>query len=250
MKSHLSSSWSLVKPGKTAGKSFTEIPRGAKSFRLDAKNSVNLDTVIGKTGKLKDECLLFNRFDLKQAQEMGFGCGCDWWCEILLNGKIVFSTMKEGNNTPFVTYRNHTFTAKGKKGENLLVVRTLRGSEPEKTRFNSNVLYGAEKMTELPISFMPKEVEVWKQKNSQAGFGHGGSDSYMMHIFEETLLNGGTKAPCDLKEGLRMTLPGIFACRSARNGGIPEKIFYPWDSEWSEFLSKHGNKYNLSIPGA
>ena len=55
MKSHLSSSWSLVKPGKTAGKSFTEIPRGAKSFRLDAKNSVNLDTVIGKTGKLKDE---------------------------------------------------------------------------------------------------------------------------------------------------------------------------------------------------
>ena len=140
---------------------------------------------------------------------------------------------------------HHSFRVFGTEGyfEHL----SSRGSEPEKTRFNSNVLYGAEKVTELPISFMPKEVELWKQKNTQAGFGHGGSDSYMMHIFEETLLNGGTKAPCDLKTGLRMTLPGIFACRSARNGGMPEKIFYPWDSEWPEFLSKHGAEYNLSI---
>ena len=92
---------------------------------------------------------------------------------------------------------------------------------------------------------MPKEVEVWKQKNSLAGFGHGGLDSCMMRLFEETLLNGRTRAPCDLKEGLRITLPGIFACQSARNGGMPEKIYYPWDSKWPEFLSNHGMEYDF-----
>ena len=129
---------------------------------------------------------------------------------------------------------HHSFRVFGTEGyfEHL----SSRGAEPEKTRFNSNVLYGAEKVTELPISFTPKEVEKWSQKNANANFGHGGSDSYMMHKFEETLLNGGTQAPCCLKAGLRMTLPGIFALKSALNGGIPQKIYYPWDRDWSEFL--------------
>ena len=102
------------------------------------------------------------------------------------------------------------------------------------------MLYGANKLTELPIGFTPNEMESWKHKNSQAEFGHGGSDSYMMHKFEETLLNGGKRAPCDLKAGLRMTLPGIYARQSAKNGGMPEKIFYPWDPEWPEFLAGPG----------
>ena len=52
---------------------------------------------------------------------------------------------------------------------------------------------------------------------------------------------GGKQAPCDLKAGLRMTLPGIFAVNSALNGGAPQKIYYPWDSEWKDF-SLEGNK--------
>ena len=133
---------------------------------------------------------------------------------------------------------NHTFRVFGTEGyfEHL----SSRGSEPAKTRFNSNKLYGAAQMTELPIGFLPNEVAVWKQKNAQAEFGHGGADSYMMHKFEETLLNGGKRAPCDLKAGLRMTLPGIYARQSAKNGGMPEKIFYPWDPEWPEFLAGPG----------
>lgn len=129
---------------------------------------------------------------------------------------------------------NHSFRVFGTEGyfEHL----SSRGAEPEKTRFNSNVLYGADKITELPVSFMPNELDAYRQKNPRSAFGHGGGDSYLMRKFEETLLNGGTTAPCDLKAGLRMTLPGIFACQSARNGGTPVKIYYPWDEEWPEFL--------------
>ena len=129
---------------------------------------------------------------------------------------------------------HHSFRVFGTEGyfEHL----SSRGSEPEKTRFNSNVLYGADKITELPVSFTVNELQEWTQKNAKANFGHGGADSYLMHRFEETLLNGGTQAPCDLKAGLRMTLPGIFAVKSALNGGMPQKIFYPWDKEWDDFL--------------
>lgn len=112
-----------------------------------------------------------------------------------------------------------------------------RGSEPPKTRFNSNVLYGADSLTELPVTFTPKEVEEWKKKNPLVGFGHGGADSYMMRQFEAALLKGEKKAPCDLKASLRMTLPGLFALKSALNGGNLQKIYYPWDSDWESFLN-------------
>jgi hypothetical protein len=131
---------------------------------------------------------------------------------------------------------HHSFRIFGTEGyfEHL----SSRGSEPARTRFNSNKLYGADKITELPVSFLPKEVEAWSKKNALANFGHGGADSYMMHKFEETLLNGTKQSPCDLRMGLRMTLPGIFAVNSALEGGTPQKIYYPWDSEWKDFSIK------------
>ena len=36
--------------------------------------------------------------------------------------------------------------------------------------------------------------------------------------------------PVSLREGLCMTLPGIYASESARNGGAPTRIRYPWDT--------------------
>ena len=133
---------------------------------------------------------------------------------------------------------HHSFRVFGTEGyfEHL----SSRGKEPEKTFFNSNVLYGADKITELPVSFAPKEIEMWKRKNPAADQGHGGADSYMLHKFEEALQNG-KESPCDLKAGLRMTLPGLFAVKSALNGGMPQKIYYPWDEQWSAFLSQKNN---------
>ena len=133
---------------------------------------------------------------------------------------------------------HHSFRIFGTEGyfEHL----SARGSEPEKTRFNSNRLYGADQITELPISFAQNNAGTSSPKSARTNFGHGGADSYLMRKFEETLLNGGREAPCSLKAGLRMTLPGIFAAESALNGGMPQKICYPWDSEWPDFLLKQG----------
>ena len=36
-----------------------------------------------------------------------------------------------------------------------------------------------------------------------------------------------------LKEGLAMTLPGIYAEESAKRGGEVLTMYYPWDKEWS-----------------
>ena len=44
------------------------------------------------------------------------------------------------------------------------------------------------------------------------------------------LLTGG-EPPISLKEGLRMTLPGIYAEMSAKQGGKLLEIRYPWDNE-------------------
>lgn len=37
----------------------------------------------------------------------------------------------------------------------------------------------------------------------------------------------------NLRDGLRMTLPGIYAEESAKRGGEVLTMYYPWDEEWS-----------------
>ncbi len=62
--------------------------------------------------------------------------------------------------------------------------------------------------------------------------GHGGMDYAMMDYFFRALLNG-EEAPVPVKEGLRMTIPGIYAEESAKRGGQVMKIRYPWDEDWT-----------------
>ena len=61
----------------------------------------------------------------------------------------------------------------------------------------------------------------------------GGADGYLWHIFAEALRQGGQPAPIDVRAGLRMTLPGIYAAESARLGGVPLEIKYPWSDGWT-----------------
>ena len=62
--------------------------------------------------------------------------------------------------------------------------------------------------------------------------GHGGMDYALLDHFFKALLNG-KPAPIPLREGLRMTLPGIYAEESAKRHGEIVKMYYPWDEEWS-----------------
>ena len=128
------------------------------------------------------------------------------------------------------TTGHHSFRIFGSKGyfEHL----SQRGSQPARTAFSSRKLYGMDKWTEIPIGFTAKEVEIRSQQNTAAMFGHGGADSFLWHRFVEALQNKEKEAPINLKKGLAMTLPGIYAQASAERGGVKMPISYPWDEDF------------------
>ena len=61
----------------------------------------------------------------------------------------------------------------------------------------------------------------------QASWGHNGSDNLMLQDFAEAILQG-RPSPLGIREGLAMTLPGIYAALSARENGSLKEIRYPW----------------------
>lgn len=65
--------------------------------------------------------------------------------------------------------------------------------------------------------------------------GHGGMDYALLDHFFKALLNG-EPAPISLKEGLAMTLPGIYAEESAKRGGGVLRMRYPWDEDWTTYV--------------
>lgn len=68
--------------------------------------------------------------------------------------------------------------------------------------------------------------------NNPKASGHGGMDYALLDHFFQALLKG-EPAPISLKEGLAMTLPGIYAEESAKRGGEVLRMRYPWDEDWT-----------------
>lgn len=69
-------------------------------------------------------------------------------------------------------------------------------------------------------------------ENDPKATGHGGMDYAMLDHFFKAVLNG-TPAPISLREGLAMTLPGIYAEESAKRNGEVIRMVYPWDEDWT-----------------
>lgn len=90
--------------------------------------------------------------------------------------------------------------------------------------FHSIERDGADEMTALDIP------PVGPAYRAFTGTGHGGWDHALLDQFFAAI-RAGAPSPIPLREGLRMTLPGIFAAESARRGGELMRIAYPWDSE-------------------
>ena len=78
---------------------------------------------------------------------------------------------------------------------------------------------GSSRPASLPII----DEELFKA----AHYGHNGCDILMLKDFTNAILNG-KPSPIGIREGLAMTLPGIFAAESAREGGVLKEIKYPW----------------------
>lgn len=114
-----------------------------------------------------------------------------------------------------------------------------RHSQPAYAGFRSNKMYGASNMTKLDVDFAPLNTDKWENDQKAAVTGHGGADGYLWHIFMEALRSGSKTAPIGIREGLRMTLPGIYAAQSAIRNGQVVNIKYPWDEDWSTALAEY-----------
>ena len=81
-------------------------------------------------------------------------------------------------------------------------------------------------LKEIDGVFMPPEYE-----NNPKAAGHDGIDYALLDHFFKALEKG--ESAISLKEGLEMTLPGIYAEVSAKRGGAVIPVRYPWDDDWA-----------------
>lgn len=107
-----------------------------------------------------------------------------------------------------------------------------RGKQPPVTRFSSRMTYASsDTLTELPVDMLPPEYV-----GNELAQGHGGADYALLdHMFAAMLAK--QAMPISLREGLRMTLPGIYAAESARLGGEKLVIHYPWEKEFAQDIA-------------
>lgn len=102
---------------------------------------------------------------------------------------------------------------------------TAMGCDPAdrpRTLFYSKDLPLTTCRVDLPVGDMPPA-----HANNPKAQGHGGIDFAMLDAFFKAIREG-LPSPISLKDGLRMSLPGLFAAESARQGGALVRIAYPW----------------------
>ena len=87
--------------------------------------------------------------------------------------------------------------------------------------FSSTEIPGVEGVTPLNIANVADKYKRFAQA------GHGGTDHALLDGFFEAIRNK-LPSPISLREGIRMSLPGIYAAESARRGGELMAIEYPW----------------------
>ncbi|MBQ8755450.1 MAG: carbohydrate binding domain-containing protein [Lentisphaeria bacterium] len=113
-----------MNPQKRIEPFVVEVPTNIKS------NRINLRLEAGASRKrFRDAAVLYNEFESSGEQFIPVGFGADWWMEITLNGKMIYSTLADGNAKKPVSPANHLVFLPVKKGKNLLAVKVIAGSE-------------------------------------------------------------------------------------------------------------------------
>jgi hypothetical protein len=100
-------------------------------------------------------------------------------------------------------------------------------------RMNTPVIrYNSQKDEDTSLKEIGGEFMPPAYADNPDAVGHGGMDYAMLDKFFKALVEG-KPAPISLKEGLAMTLPGIYAEESAKRGGEVLRMLYPWDEDWT-----------------
>ncbi|MBR5527700.1 MAG: Gfo/Idh/MocA family oxidoreductase [Clostridia bacterium] len=133
---------------------------------------------------------------------------------------IVIRLMRNGRCRANIGH--HNYRVFGTEG---YMERIDRLSKPV-IRYNSAKELDSE-MKEIGGEFMPPAYA-----NNPKASGHGGMDYAMLdHFF--MAIDAGKGEPVTLKEGLKMTIPGIYAEKSAKLGGKVLTMHYPWEDGWT-----------------
>jgi len=131
------------------------------------------------------------------------------------SSRVVKLTVSFANN--FKRRDNHRCVVHGTKG-------VYVWEAPDRTSFNTTELPGAH----VPVELHSSRMDIRYARNPQAvASGHSGMDYVMFEAFLKAV-DTGRPSPISLHEGLRMSLPGIFAVESAKRGGELTRIEYPW----------------------
>lgn len=133
---------------------------------------------------------------------------------------IVIRLMRNGRCRAQIGH--HNYRVFGTEG---YMERIDRNSNPV-IRYNSTKELDTE-MKEVGGEFMPP-----KYANNPKASGHDGIDYAMLDNFFMAI-GEGKGEPVTLKEGLAMTIPGIYAEESAKRGGEVLTMHYPWEEEWT-----------------
>ncbi|HOS44564.1 MAG TPA: Gfo/Idh/MocA family oxidoreductase, partial [Armatimonadota bacterium] len=98
----------------------------------------------------------------------------------------------------------------------------LEGGE-QQVLCSSTAVYGVNGLCRLPITHTRPELA------EHATFGQHGTADYAMLANFVAAVQQDAPVAVTLRDALRMTLPGLYALESARNGGALTPIAYPWD---------------------
>ena len=118
---------------------------------------------------------------------------------------------------------HHNYRVFGTEG---YMERIERSGKPM-IRYNSTKEEYPQALHEITGEFMPPAYA-----DNPRAIGHGGLDFALLDHFFTALLEG-KPAPISLRQGLAMTLPGIYAEESAKRGGQVLRMTYPWDDDFS-----------------
>ena len=122
---------------------------------------------------------------------------------------------------------HHNYRVFGTEG----YIERIDRMEKPVIRYNSMMEMDTE-LKEISGEYMPPAY-----RDNPKATGHGGMDYAQLDHFFDAILNG-KPAPISLKEGLAMTLPGIYAEESAKRGGAVLRMRYPWDEDWSTEITE------------
>lgn len=129
-------------------------------------------------------------------------------------------------------FGHHSYRGWGTKGY-FEMVGDRGPKNPMCFRFQSKELYCGQDLIEVPSKYMPNEYSHMEV----AKVGHGGCDYAVLDKAFQTLWKDLDEFPITLKDGLAMTIPGIYAAKSAAQGGMKMTIRYPWEEGFDEDIA-------------